>query len=463
MSVHDLLDPILDQGIRHTNFFEGRLLTARDLRDQQEANRERDRRLGRAIGEGIVEGLEVVLENDGADGAVPVVTVRKGLAVTGDGEIIGLPEHDVQVALSRSIEAVPTTEADFYACAGPPTTRHLPNGVGVYLLVMAPAAGYRDRAPKSGLGDEGIVKGCGSRYVQEGVRFRLVDATPGVLAESDAGLRALLEDDLLSATDPAGQGETARLSLLRNVLAYQRFRGDTERLGPLALTLPKPAIAATPDESAIEACELPVALIYWTLDGIAFIDLWSVRRMLAPATPGSETRRRETRGRERVRQFTEQMDWLLARLGYAERADVRVIDYLRFLPPVGVVPLAGTFSQVGFNYAQFFTGIPHRNNGPRPDETEPFVTDLPVVEGRAADALVVEALGYPAHDLVSDLAGDASQRTFLWLFQVRERRQAIVEASGAAPPPYLLFASGHLPEFGEARLNRARWGYANFA
>ncbi len=54
-----LQQPILDGGIRSINFFNGRLLSARDLTREQSANREADRRLGQAIGEGIAYGLEV--------------------------------------------------------------------------------------------------------------------------------------------------------------------------------------------------------------------------------------------------------------------------------------------------------------------------------------------------------------------------------------------------------------------
>ena len=49
MSPKALLEPILEHGIRNTNFFEGRLLSGRDLQDQQVANRRHHRHLGRAI------------------------------------------------------------------------------------------------------------------------------------------------------------------------------------------------------------------------------------------------------------------------------------------------------------------------------------------------------------------------------------------------------------------------------
>jgi hypothetical protein len=53
-----LLESILDQGIRNTNFFNGRILTADDLRTEQDANRQQHEQLGQAIGAGIVNGLD---------------------------------------------------------------------------------------------------------------------------------------------------------------------------------------------------------------------------------------------------------------------------------------------------------------------------------------------------------------------------------------------------------------------
>ena len=46
-----------DLADRRVNFFSGRLLSADDLRQEQSAVSQRDRRLGTAIGSGVVRGL----------------------------------------------------------------------------------------------------------------------------------------------------------------------------------------------------------------------------------------------------------------------------------------------------------------------------------------------------------------------------------------------------------------------
>lgn len=451
MSVRSLLDPILDQGILNTNFFEGRLLTAQDMRDQQDANRERARRLGRAIGQGVIEGLEVSVERDGSDGHVPVVTVKSGLALTGEGEIIGLPKQDVQVALSRTIDATPTTEADFYACAGPPTTKQLPNGAGVYILVMSPAAGYKDRAPKSGLGDAGVVKGCGRRYVQEGVRFRLVELKPATLGGISDATRTLLQDDLLSPTNPALKTDYARASKLRNVLAHLCF--GTEELARFAQDpfareagrsryLHYGAIDALRASGALDECDVPLALFYWTLDGIAFCDLWSVRRSpIAPSHSGECPTIVDERARIDAQscllQFQAQLASLLAE--HPRPSEIRAMDYFRYLAPVGALIYDGPTGSAHFDYLKFF---------------EPGIFRNPVfINGAAANSLAQSGLRYPPIEL--------RERELVWIYVVRENGQAN-ERTPTSTNRYMYFATGQMPFVGDARFNVSRWNYANY-
>lgn len=68
MSARSLFDPVIDEGIRNPNWFEGRLLTAEAMRAKDKAERIRQRLLGRAIGAGIFEGLFVTRGAPDADG-----------------------------------------------------------------------------------------------------------------------------------------------------------------------------------------------------------------------------------------------------------------------------------------------------------------------------------------------------------------------------------------------------------
>src|SRR3954471_7916589 len=103
MDVKDALQlhqPLLDGGIRSVNFFNGRLLSGRDLSREQSARREADARLGRAIGDGVAYGLEVARDVTLDKAAAPVLRIKAGLAVNRSGQTLRLA-GDVSVALTR--------------------------------------------------------------------------------------------------------------------------------------------------------------------------------------------------------------------------------------------------------------------------------------------------------------------------------------------------------------------------
>jgi hypothetical protein len=476
-----LYEPILESGIRNTHFFNGRLLAAEDLQAEQTARRQQQRQLGLAIGSGIVRGLEVTIVDDRLTN--PILKISRGIAITPEGQTLALG-RDVELAWA-SMPDEPQPQAGVFGDCELEAPNTVLTGAGIYILAVAPASGYDGRAPASGLGAEGRITGCGSRYEVEGVKFRAIKVVLGDIAGLDSATRTDLAA-LMSRTDPAG------ISLLRNRLAYLCFGADAlaaAAASPLGRGAGPPPAARGGLLEAISAhgpvdaqtaaqrltdCDVPLALVYWSrLDpnpnpaGIQFVDMWSVRRQPATAPAGNAWPLNlalgdPTAGAASLAQFAEHAAWLLGKLTSGERAAARAIDYLRYLPPAGLLPLAGGAAQPGFAYPQFFTAIPHRDNGPRPDETAPFITGVPYIEGAAVEALFRTATGYPPIDLVGGLVADSAKRTFIWLYQVRENHQAIDADAANSPQPCLILASGHLPEFGEARFSRAHWGYSNF-
>src|SRR5712692_6155577 len=106
MNTKQLSETITDGGIHLTNFFNGRLLTAEDLRTEQLANRQQHQQLGQAIGKGIISGLYVQLASattpaSGASAAT--LTVSAGLALNRQGQMLALP-------VDTSVTLVPTTQ-----------------------------------------------------------------------------------------------------------------------------------------------------------------------------------------------------------------------------------------------------------------------------------------------------------------------------------------------------------------
>src|SRR5690242_14750473 len=98
MSAINIQQAILDDGILSLNFFNGRLLTAEDLSQDQQGNKEEHHRLGIAIGDGVVSGLEVK-KTPGSDSKnAPTVTITAGMAVSRSGQVLKLP-NDIDLGL----------------------------------------------------------------------------------------------------------------------------------------------------------------------------------------------------------------------------------------------------------------------------------------------------------------------------------------------------------------------------
>ena len=255
MSAVDLQDPILDSGIRSINFFNGRLLTARDLTREQTANREVDKQLGQAIGDGVMNGFEVsksrLLQSTTES---PMLTVTSGLAINRRGQTLQLT-NDTDIALVREPNGN-VAASGFNECV-PLQTGTFIAGAGVYLLTVAPAQTTEGHAAVSGL-DRGIAS-CNTDLIVSTLQFRLVQLNP-----------------------PLTDAELDDESHLRNLVAYQCFGVDDLRSSvtdPFGTQLRQYGLLDSLRPNLLTDCDVPLAVFYWTLaGGVKFIDLWSVRR-----------------------------------------------------------------------------------------------------------------------------------------------------------------------------------------
>jgi hypothetical protein len=447
----ELLQPFLEGGIRNTNFFNGRLLSAEDLRQEQQANRERDAQLAKAIGAGIVSGLQVerAAQTTGGGLTNAVVQVRAGLALNDNGQSLSLPA-DTEVALVRELEAT-NAEAGLFATCAPPAQVTVVSGAGVYLLILTPASGYEQRALASGLGNAGLTSpGCGSRYAVEGVQFKLINVNLNTLAGIPAATRTQL-NALMSA------GTAASLSQLRSLLAHLFLASDDVNA---FITDPfKQDFSLTPNstyglldalrtQGDLTACDVPLALIYWTTDGIQFVDMWSVRRR--PTRRAVFDRwspilddRRASEGEATFQQFQNQIEQLLA--SETSPQLIRARDYFRYLPPVGIIPITLTASSDGFDFQTFFTDLTHH--------------DAVFTDGARVACLLRAAWDYPPVDLHNPV--DVESTEMFWLYNVRQNTQAQAEGATSVKS-YLIFSSGQMPFVGEPRFDVSRWNYSNY-
>lgn len=467
-STRTMLEPILDGGVRNPYFFNGRLLTARDLQDEQAAQQRHRRRLGRAIGSGVVEGLSVSVES--ATVTKAVLRVSAGLAITAEGQAFELARA-INLEVAPQVEAVPPKGGLFAACAAARVSAK-PTGTGVYVLLAAPDSDFSaERAPASGLGADGRITGCGSRYSIDGACFRLIQIVPGELpaALDPTGLESQINPPKGESADAA----LRRASLLRSRLAHLCAEGaglaavarspsaQTPGAGLLSALTAREGDDVETLRRRLTACDVPLALVYWTAGGIEFVDMWAVRRRPAAPAPAASWPIGPALGdpltaEASLLQFEAHLAWLGGRRSAAQRKALRALDYLRYLPAAGALPLAD------YDYARFFDGLPYRDNGPQPGEQSPWLTGPPVIEGAQAAALFRTALGCPPIDLRAATVEGAARPELIWLYRVRENKQAIDEKASPSPAPYLIFASGHLPELGLARVDLARWGYSNY-
>lgn len=432
----ELLDPMLRGGIRNTHFFNGRLLTADDLRAEQQANRAQHQQLGRAIGAGVVQGLEVRLQSNGAQ---PVLYVSQGLAITRMGAVLALAE-DVDVALARQAPGAPLNgDAGLFAVCRPEgTTPGATLAEGVYLFTVGPASGFVEYAPAVGFHGNGVASGCDHRFAVEGVRFNLVGVD---LAQIDfvslptrAALIALL-----------GQSAPASRARLRNWLAHLCF--GTEQAASFAadpFRLPGGRSPLTTyglvdwlrGRGQLTECDVPLALLLWTnAGGVEFVDLWPVRRKPAPpalsatwSLPTGE--RHPAEGEAAFLQFQAQIADLvdpIRGLSPAQLLAVNAREFFRYLPAAGVLPL-GDGGKRGFAYLNFFYQI---------DASEPAI-----IPAAHMEPLLRSSFNYPAADL-----NDTATAFFLYL--VQENLDAINQNPTSGPQPYLIFTRAEMPYLGE--------------
>jgi hypothetical protein len=413
-------DAVVDGGIRLVNFFNGRLLSAEDLRSEQDARRAALQRLGLGVGEGVLYGLEVAPMTAGSTPEEPVVTVRGGAAINGEGALLSLPV-DVRLSLVRDERHSATAAGGLFADCAPLQAGTFTTGAGLYLLTVRPGAAEQGRAPVSGLGN--VSARCNTRWSVEGVRFRLIQV-------------GLTQADLQSPP------------LLRNLFAYRAYgAGDPRRDGFLAAPfgLPVGGYGLLDDlrSTILGREEVPLALVFWTAaDGIVFVDLWSVRRRATrpPADACFPTLlgdRVLAEAEARLLQFEQQVEQAL--LSGAPLDEEAASGRFAFLPPLGLVPVRGVGSPRGFDVEAFFT--------PQADSEVP-TTDASLLRGLVHESLFHEPIAVDGVEPIQ-------------LYTLWENGQAL--AQGQTTQLVVVFAKATLPYRGVARYGVDTFRSSRFA
>jgi hypothetical protein len=416
-----LFTPVLNDRTRAPYYFNGRLLTGEAMTDEQRAQHVAHEILAQGLGDGVAYGLQVILSNALNTVDRPVVTVKAGAAISRRGDLLFLA-GDTDVELVRPAHQSAAPQKIFDACTPPQKGTYVADA-GVYLLTIASIGVGNGLAPVSGLGT--TTQSCNVKYRVDAVQFRLVELP--------------VAKEIVDDTNRA-----------RNRIAYACFGVDDiaafarDPLGPAS----EPHMLLDDvDGKTIADCDVPLAVLYWTATGgVRFLDMWSVRRRVTHSRAATRfpalNDKRLAASEAMLLQFQEQIAGLRQNLGQA--ATIVAADHFRFLPPVGFVPIA-TLASTGLSIAAFFKNL---TIGPRQNQLPAFV------EGARLQAVVHEALPY--------LPIDTRMLELIWLYNVRENRQAIHQGIAGVSGPVVVFVSGHVPYRADAHFDVAKWDYATY-
>lgn len=326
MASNGFVDTVFTDGIRHANFFNGRLFTAEDMTQEAYAGHQHAELAGQAVGAGIAAGLWVT-------GTGSKVTVTAGLAMNRRGVALRL---GVTTSFDISPAAARPTPPDvmFTDChtVGAPVSA---TAAGPYLVVIGPTWRFEGSVPMQGVvATPAATIGCGRKWRVEGVGFRLVPLVPPAAIASETIRRRNRLAHWLLGTE-----------------AVRDSDGIDTPEEPILDTLP----GVTPDV-------VPLALLYWTGAAIEFVDNWAARRRVThpaatltwrgPATAPAPSSApvalspfgsyvSDWRLAESQARFLQFEDQLADLANVVPPISTHITRHFRFVPPLGIVPIAG--------------------------------------------------------------------------------------------------------------------------
>lgn len=252
------LEAVFSKQLQHPNFFNGRVLTATDLKKEQEANVTRSRYIGQALGTGVVYGLNVeIVKGQG-------LSVSGGLAINPKGDPLALTVEEKTISLTLTEQAVASTDSPFAPCGlkGQETLTGIVS-TNYYVLAISSASKLSTQlAPSSDV--RGSNAPCTSRYEEVGIQFKLIPIIPPEL------------DQALSSEDSKVRSKLAHICL-----------GTAQLLSDATDPVNAQSRYGLEDKLRINGkltdCDVPLAVFHYQNQTVTFVDVWAVRR---PCLPG---------------------------------------------------------------------------------------------------------------------------------------------------------------------------------
>jgi hypothetical protein len=436
MPVEELKRLVASGSVRAPAYFNGRLLSAGDLRSERDAGRELLARVARGVGAGVAFGFEVSVAPVGAGTTRRNVRVRAGLALGPYGDLLQL-DTDIELNVMTVPAPVPvgtTGTAGFRRCQPPPTGTTTVTNPGFHLLAVGPASGSDGSVATSSLGANAVT--CALKDDISGLRFVMLP------------FRLALETKLRADASTAA-GDAGTQARLRSRVAGACF-------GPGPVFPPAPGLPgaevptfgalATVTDPALPACHVPLALVSVSNGGIDFVDVWAARRGLAAPSAGGTwgpwlSARARTEAEAMTLAFQDQIEGLVGSLPNPDL--IAAEEWFAWLPSVGTVPVRGVGGSVGVDFLRFFRALAAR---------APTYIPLGLVP-----TLFDEALRCPPTPL------GGKEKPLVYLYRVRENFQPHAFGQPNPPRPVMMFASGFARFLGDGRYDVSQWDFGNFA
>ncbi len=314
MSDSQIVGSTFDDGLRAPHYLDRRLLSAGDLKADQQTMLARLALLGQAVGAGVVAGLAV--EPIGSD----TIRVQPGLGFNSRGNPVRLPRLTTLSLRPQPASSAPLNDAGrFHECTA--SVGSGPGGVpvqGAYLLTAAPVSRLEGSAPVKAAAGSTTTPACAAQWEVEGLQFQAIRLSG---FSKETGITTTNRRNRL-AHWCFGSADLPRLQ--RDPFSFGANFGGLAQLG-----------------SALTPCDLPLAVFFWNGSALEFVDMWAARRANGQSSAltslgGSLSQSRETTGQARLLQFQEQLAALQAQ---NLPAPVSAASHFPLLPAAGFLPM----------------------------------------------------------------------------------------------------------------------------
>ena len=312
-----LLDGVFSS-TQYPHFFNGRILTATDLKQDRDIHLSRSQYLGQALGDGIVDGLYVTQIDEKLH-----LQVGRGLAVNRMGDVLHL-SNEVILDLTPSQPQISPQDTVFTNESEP--RQSAKKLAAFYLLALT----YSDTSPS--------VKQIQTKAQPMGGQ----SITTHYYEEKHLQFKLIALDELFHP----GEQEPKKF---RHRLAMACFGiGDWKKyLAKISNVSPEVNLVDTLRHHQLTPLanqDIPIAVLHIQAENIQFVDCWAVRRLCVPQVDmnsplaGLIATQDKSGAIEHFLQFQEQLENIAQTKKPNDLNRINARDHFDWLPAAGIIP-----------------------------------------------------------------------------------------------------------------------------